>query len=291
MDLVLEGILHPGEVDRFVAGATTTTAKELPGLAERVTTHLGIDRSRVRPSAASQTSRRRALSPLHHRTPPHGSGPDRIATGIAARRCRVLRRERRRAGRHRRHRRLRRRRQNRLCGRGGARPPRSQGRPGLIEAAVTDTPVGPFTVLARADMVIAAGFTEDVDRLLGYLDPPTLDEIRQVRSLGPISDAVDAYLAGDVAAIDSVPVAGLAGQGFRERAWRAMRRIPPAGLPPMAGWPPRRERTVGRRPRRRPGLCAQPVQPLRSLTPSGGRRGRPASLRLGPSRQAVAVGP
>ncbi len=42
MDLVLEGILHPGEVDRFVAGATTTTPKELPGLAARVTTHLGI---------------------------------------------------------------------------------------------------------------------------------------------------------------------------------------------------------------------------------------------------------
>ncbi len=105
----------------------------------------------------------------------------------------------------------------------------------MIEAAVTDTPVGPFTVLARADMVIAAGFTEDVDRLLGYLDPPTLDEIRQVRSLGPISDAVDAYLAGDVAAIDSVPVAGLAGQGFRERAWRAMRRIPP-GRPASYGW-------------------------------------------------------
>ena len=106
----------------------------------------------------------------------------------------------------------------------------------MIEAVLTDTPVGPFTVLARAEMVIAAGFTDDVGRLLGYLDAaPAIEEIREVRSLGQISDAVDAYLAGDVAAIDSVPVAGLAGQGFRERAWRAMRRIPP-GRPASYGW-------------------------------------------------------
>lgn len=106
----------------------------------------------------------------------------------------------------------------------------------MIEAAVAGTPVGPFTVLARDRTVIAAGFTEDVDRLLGYLDPtPSPEEIRQVPSLGSISDAVAAYLAGDVFAIDAVPVANLAGDGFRARAWRAMRTIPP-GRPASYGW-------------------------------------------------------
>jgi uncharacterized membrane protein YkvA (DUF1232 family) len=39
-DLLLEGILHPGEVDRFVAVARPTIAAELPGLRERVLAHL-----------------------------------------------------------------------------------------------------------------------------------------------------------------------------------------------------------------------------------------------------------
>lgn len=40
MDLVLEGILHPGEVDRFVAGALETSAGELADLSQRVRSHL-----------------------------------------------------------------------------------------------------------------------------------------------------------------------------------------------------------------------------------------------------------
>jgi uncharacterized membrane protein YkvA (DUF1232 family) len=39
-DLLLDGILHPGEVDRFVAGAVPTAADELPGLRLRVLAHL-----------------------------------------------------------------------------------------------------------------------------------------------------------------------------------------------------------------------------------------------------------
>jgi hypothetical protein len=39
-DLVLEGILHPGEVDRFVAVARPTSPTELPVLRQRVLAHL-----------------------------------------------------------------------------------------------------------------------------------------------------------------------------------------------------------------------------------------------------------
>jgi uncharacterized membrane protein YkvA (DUF1232 family) len=38
--LLLDGILHPGEVDRFVAAAAPTAADELPGLRLRVLAHL-----------------------------------------------------------------------------------------------------------------------------------------------------------------------------------------------------------------------------------------------------------
>jgi hypothetical protein len=38
-DRLLEGILHPGEVDRFVSAARPTTAEELPGLRLRVLAH------------------------------------------------------------------------------------------------------------------------------------------------------------------------------------------------------------------------------------------------------------
>jgi methylated-DNA-[protein]-cysteine S-methyltransferase len=76
-----------------------------------------------------------------------------------------------------------------------------------IRSTTIPTPVGPFRMLASADGVLAAGFTDDPARMRALLgdeerDLPTLE----VEDLGPWSDAVGAYFAGDVAAIDAVPV-------------------------------------------------------------------------------------
>ncbi len=40
LDLLLDGLLHPGEVDRLVAGARTTSAEEMRWLSVRVVAHL-----------------------------------------------------------------------------------------------------------------------------------------------------------------------------------------------------------------------------------------------------------
>lgn len=40
LDLLLDGLLHPGEVDRFVASAIDTPASHFPALADRVVAHL-----------------------------------------------------------------------------------------------------------------------------------------------------------------------------------------------------------------------------------------------------------
>ena len=84
------------------------------------------------------------------------------------------------------------------------------------------TPDGPFGVLAGEDgIVLASGWTDSADALLGRLRP----ERRPAALLGGaapgIRDAVDAYYAGEHAAIDVVPVAQEGGP-FRSQAWEAL---------------------------------------------------------------------
>jgi methylated-DNA-[protein]-cysteine S-methyltransferase len=79
------------------------------------------------------------------------------------------------------------------------------------------TPAGPFTVVVSdPGAVRAAGFTTDVAELLpGAVPRPRSD-------LGDITKAVRAYLDGDLAAIDGVPVEQPGGE-FMAAAWRALR--------------------------------------------------------------------
>jgi len=89
-----------------------------------------------------------------------------------------------------------------------------------------DTPDGPFTVLADEDQrVLASGWTADPEAILGRLHPRGRPE--QVREGGVAAlDAVHAYYAGDLAAIDEVQVSqsGTTGQ---LAGWRGLRRIAP----------------------------------------------------------------
>lgn len=47
LDLLLDGLIHPGEVHRFVASAVDTPASAFPGLAERVAAHLAAVEARA----------------------------------------------------------------------------------------------------------------------------------------------------------------------------------------------------------------------------------------------------
>jgi methylated-DNA-[protein]-cysteine S-methyltransferase len=93
------------------------------------------------------------------------------------------------------------------------------------------TPPGPFTIVASDEAVLASGWTEDPARLVALIGAPLRPngELRRRRDLGPFSRAVRDYVAGDLAAIDGVPVAQAASP-FLARAWTELRRIP-AGAP------------------------------------------------------------
>ena len=85
------------------------------------------------------------------------------------------------------------------------------------------TPVGPFTIVARDETVLASGFTDDVDALLVRV-PPEVDA-----DLDRPVKAVRAYFDGDLTAIDGIAVARRGGP-FLETAWAALRAVP-AGAP------------------------------------------------------------
>jgi methylated-DNA-[protein]-cysteine S-methyltransferase len=78
------------------------------------------------------------------------------------------------------------------------------------------TPAGPLTIVATDDGVVrAAGFVADAGQLVS-------EPARTRPDLGEISKAVQAYLDGDLAAIDGVPVDQPGGE-FMVAAWQALR--------------------------------------------------------------------
>ena len=128
-------------------------------------------------------------------------------------------------------------------------------------ATTHTTPAGPFTVIAHDGIVLASGFTDDLDRLTVLIHPAIRpNDIAQNHggasdSLGAITDAVDAYFAGTVEAIDQVPVIQRS-TVVRERGWGELRRIAP-GEPISYGELAKRI-DLPRCPGRRPDLRATP---------------------------------
>lgn len=90
------------------------------------------------------------------------------------------------------------------------------------------TPDGPFTILETDDgHVLSSGWTGDRDAIVARLRPadrPT--EVRETRTPTDAAAAVSAYYAGDLAAIDAVPVRQ-AGTALQLAGWRALRGIRP----------------------------------------------------------------
>lgn len=91
-----------------------------------------------------------------------------------------------------------------------------------IHATTMPTPVGDLALLVQDDALVAAGFT-DVDDQYGRLH--TDDPLTRVGDLGPFSAALSAYFAGEVTAIDTLPVSQPGGS-FRQAAWKVMREVP-----------------------------------------------------------------
>jgi len=97
-------------------------------------------------------------------------------------------------------------------------------------ATTIKTPPGPFAIVASDEEVLASGWTDEPETLLPLIGAPLRPtSLTHRRDLGPLTRALRDYVAGDVGAIDAVPVAQAASP-FLERAWAELRRIP-AGAP------------------------------------------------------------
>jgi methylated-DNA-[protein]-cysteine S-methyltransferase len=94
-----------------------------------------------------------------------------------------------------------------------------------------ETPAGPFTVVAADDgAVLASGWTDDLQVLLPAVHPALRPaDPRRTPDLGEIGRAVVRYHAGELSAVDTIPVRQRSG-AFLEHAWEVLRDVP-AGSP------------------------------------------------------------
>ena len=93
-----------------------------------------------------------------------------------------------------------------------------------LDSWTIETPVTPWSVIVDGDVVVASGFcalADLVERL-----PEGSGSVTEVTASGVAYDAVEAYLAGDAAALDAVSVRQPGGP-FQQEVWLVMRDIPP----------------------------------------------------------------
>lgn len=89
------------------------------------------------------------------------------------------------------------------------------------------TPAGPFTVLLADDgAVLASGWTDDVAGLTRLVRPALRPAEPRRGDLGKVADAVESYLAGELTAIDTIPVRQASGP-FLNHAWDVLRTVAP----------------------------------------------------------------
>lgn len=95
-------------------------------------------------------------------------------------------------------------------------------------SSTVDTPIGPFTAVVGGDgAVLAAGWSDRLDLLLPVVAPGLRPvEVILKPDLGAVTAAIRDYHAGDLAAIDEIPVRQISGP-FISHAWDVLRSIPP----------------------------------------------------------------
>jgi methylated-DNA-[protein]-cysteine S-methyltransferase len=139
-----------------------------------------------------------------------------------------------------------------------------------IDATTLATPIGELSLLARNDVLVAAGFAAPAT-MAARLDD---EDLVVRRDLGRLSAAVSAYFAGDLRALDDLPVSQPGGD-FHQAAWKVMREVEPgetityAELAARAG-NPKAVRAAG-------SACARnliaPIVPCHRIVRTGGALG------------------
>lgn len=149
----------------------------------------------------------------------------------------------------------------------------------VIHMTVLDTPIGPLSLLTLdrdgTETLVASGFTADPRELHARLHPSMRShEPAEAAEIGEIGRAHQAYFAGVLTALDSVPV-HQPGSARRERLWAALREVPAghtvtyAELAIRAGLERAAARAAGQ-------ACSQnlvaPVVPCHRVLPASGPR-------------------
>ncbi|GAA0388018.1 putative methylated-DNA:protein-cysteine methyltransferase [Acrocarpospora corrugata] len=142
----------------------------------------------------------------------------------------------------------------------------------MIVTRTVPTPVGPLALLARDDVLVAAGFTADPHEMFVRLSPQLQAEGLTVGDLPEAAQAVADYLDGKLDALDAIPVSQ-PGTPTRQRLYEALRAVPAgmtvryAELARSAGLPPTAARAAG-------SACAQnliaPFVPCHRVLPAAG---------------------
>lgn len=85
----------------------------------------------------------------------------------------------------------------------------------------------PFTVLTVDDVVVASGWTDDLDELCALVHPRLRPAVITGGDLPTVLDALRRYDDGDLAAVDAVAVAQRSNGALLETAWAELRRVEP----------------------------------------------------------------
>lgn len=89
-----------------------------------------------------------------------------------------------------------------------------------------DTQIGPFTMVVDGDgAVLAAGWTADVAELTARIHPRLRTQPVQRKDLGPATRTAIGYHAGDLAAVETVPVRQYSDGEFLTAAWKTLREV------------------------------------------------------------------
>jgi methylated-DNA-[protein]-cysteine S-methyltransferase len=97
---------------------------------------------------------------------------------------------------------------------------------GIVFAATISAPPAPLSLLVQDDVLVAAGFTPDAETLRARLGPSRRRfKMRLMFELGRFTKAVEAYLAGDIQALDELAV-NQEGTPYQQRVWQTLRTVP-----------------------------------------------------------------